>query len=216
MQRHCQKTSINKYVIFQWKINLYEFLWLYFGLLSAPKIFLRLMKIPITNTNLEKTLHQDLNLPRQYAFNSSHPIKAFNGSEYFNIYYICWISYLTSVLNPELILELLGLVVNSQYMTSILTKEKILKIQEQCKEILRAPLTAIRTLSKLINRLASTALENLLASLQYRALQHDQIQGMLSKYSLEEKVTLLEQMKYNGKSLITPPAQIIIRSMPLA
>ena len=174
------------------------------------------MKIPITNTNLEKTLHQDLNLPRQYAFNSSHPKKAFNGSEYFNIYYICWISYLTSVLNPELILELLGLVVNSQYMTSILTKEKILKIQEQCKEILRAPLSAIRTLSKLINRLASTALENLLVSLQYRALQHDQIQGMLSKYSLEEKVTLLEQMKYNGKSLITPPAQIIIRSMPLA
>ena len=39
--------------------------------MSAPKIFLRLMKIPIINTNLEKTFHQDLNLPRQYAFNSS-------------------------------------------------------------------------------------------------------------------------------------------------
>ena len=31
------------------------------------------------------TLHQDHNLPRQYAFNGNYPKGAFNGSEYSNL-----------------------------------------------------------------------------------------------------------------------------------
>ena len=121
-------------------------------------------------------------------------------------------------------MELLGGVINSQDMTLSLPKDKILKIQEQCKEILSETLTSIRTLSKLINRLGSTAVAILPALLQYRALKHNQIQGILPKNFLEEKVTLLYQVKrklnwwiqnlnlYNGKSLITPLARIIISS----
>ena len=37
-----------KYVRFQWKGNLYQFLCLYFGLGPAPRIFTKLLKIPIS------------------------------------------------------------------------------------------------------------------------------------------------------------------------
>ena len=95
-----------------------------------------------------------------------------------------------SILNPTSTLEFLGVVVNSQDMTLSLPTEKILKIQQQCKEILSLKLTSIRALSKLSGRLASKATAILPATLQYKALQHNQIQGMLSKNSLEDKLTL--------------------------
>ena len=38
----------HKYVRFQWKGNLYQFSWLCFGLGPAPRIFTKLLKIPIS------------------------------------------------------------------------------------------------------------------------------------------------------------------------
>ena len=84
---------------------------------------------------------------------------------------------------------------------------------------LSQPSTSIRTLSKLIDRLASTAAAILPAQLQHRPLQQ-QIHGRLSKNSLEEKVTLSDQEKRelnwcipnlnpnNEKFLITSPSQV--------
>ena len=46
----CNTTSkkLQKYVKLQRKVNLYEFLCPFFGLFSAPRIFTKLMKIPIS------------------------------------------------------------------------------------------------------------------------------------------------------------------------
>ena len=82
--------------------------------------------------------------------------------------------------------------VNPQDVTLSLPKQKILKNQEQCKEILSQPSTSFRTL---IDRLASTPVAIVPAPLQRRVLQHNQIQEMLSKNYLQEKVTLSDQAK---------------------
>ena len=37
-----------KYVRFQWKGSLYKFLWLCFSLSSAPRVYTKLMKVPIS------------------------------------------------------------------------------------------------------------------------------------------------------------------------
>ena len=145
-----------------------------------------------SNCSHEKTLHQDHNLLRQYAFDRSHPKGVFNGLGTL-IYLLQSLGFLIniqiSVFNPTLTLEFLGVVKNSQDMTLIPPKEKILKTQKYCEEILSQPLTSIRTLSKLIGRLTSTAAVILPAPLQHKPLQHDQIHGTLPKSSLEEKVT---------------------------
>ena len=74
-----------------------------------------------------------------------------------------------SVLTPTSISEFLGFVGNSQGMTLIPPKVKILKNQKHCKEILIQPTTSIRTLSKLINKEAAICA----APMQHRPLQHD-------------------------------------------
>ena len=68
------------------------------------------------------------------------------------------------------------------------------KDKNQCKEFLKKSLVTARELSKLIGRLSSTALAFLPAPLQYRTLQHEQIQGMISKSSLEGQLSLSKQV----------------------
>ena len=143
----------------------------------------------------EKTLHQDSNSRRRYAFDGIHPKGAFNGLGYSNT--------LTAEFGfrnqhskvstePKSTLEFLGIVVNSQDMTLSLPKKKTLKIQEHCKEVLNQTLTSVTTL---IDRLACTVVAILPEPLQQTAFQRNQPQGMLSKNSLKEKVILSDQEK---------------------
>ena len=81
---------------------------------------------------------------------------------------------------------------NSQDMTLSLPKKKILKILKHCKEVLSQTLTSVTTL---IDRLACTVVAILPGPLQQTAFQRNQPQGMLSKNSLKEKVTLSDQEK---------------------
>lgn len=95
-------------------------------------------------------------------------------------------------IEPKSTLELLGIVVNSQDMTLSLPKKKILKILKHCKEVLSQTLASVTTL---IDRLACTVVAILPGPLQQTAFQRNQPQGMLSKNSLKEKVTLSDQEK---------------------
>ena len=100
-----------------------------------------------------------------------------------------------SILDPTSTLEFLTVLGESQNMTLSLPQEKVEKIKNQCKEFLKESLVTARELSKLIGRLSSTALAVLPAPLQYRTLQHEQIQGMISKSSLEGQLSLSKQVR---------------------
>ena len=103
------------------------------------------------------------------------------------------------------------MIVDSGEMTSSFPNEKLLKVQN-------------RELSKLIGRLLSTTIAVLPAPLQYCHLQHQQIQKLISCNPFEERVAIsMEARKEllwweenltlrNGRSLISPPFQIIISS----
>ena len=63
-----------------------------------------------------------------------------------------------SYLEPTSTLEFLGVIVDSGEMTLTLPKEKLLKVQNRCQEILENEKVTVRELSKLIRRLSSTAI----------------------------------------------------------
>ena len=126
-----------------------------------------------------------------------------------------------SYLEPTSTLEFLGVIVDSGEMTLNLPKEKLLKVQNHCQEILEKGKVTVRKLSKLIRRLSSTAIAILPAPLHYRHLQHQQIQKLICHNSFQEKVEILVQARKellwwkenltlcNGRSLISPSPQII-------
>ena len=60
-------------------------------------------------------------------------------------------------------------------MTITLPQEKKDQIEKQCQDFLRRSSVSIRELTQLNGRLASTAIAVLPASLQYRAMQQQQI-----------------------------------------
>ena len=129
-----------------------------------------------------------------------------------------------SYIEPTSTLEFLGVIVDSGEMTLNLPKEKLLKVQNHCQEILEKGKVTVRKLSKLIGRLSSTAIAILPAPLHYRHLQHQQIQKLICHNSFEEKVEISVEARKellwwkenltlcNGRSLISSPPQIIISS----
>ena len=129
-----------------------------------------------------------------------------------------------SYLQPTSTLEFLGVIVDFGEMTLSLPKEKRLKVQNHCQDILEKGKVTVRELSKLIGRLSSTTIAVLLAPLHYRHLQHQQIHKLICHNSFEEKVIISVETRNellwwkenltlcSGRSLISPQPQIIIRS----
>ena len=144
-----------KYVRFQWKGKLYEFSCLCFGLSSAPRLFTKLMKMPISvlkklciriMTYLDDMLLKGATL-KELITAPDTPICLLQS-----------LGFLINIRKPiETHIEFLGLPVNFQDMTFSLPKEKNLKIQGTYKET--QPSTSIRTLIKLQAQLQYKALE---------------------------------------------------------
>ena len=141
---------------------------------------------------IAETLYKDYIISRRYALDGSFSRGTTNYSGYVDIPASeLWIfsQHAKATLDPTSTLEFLGVLVGSQNMTLYLPQEKVEKTKTQCKELLETSLATFRELNTLIGRLSSTAVALLLVTLQYRALQHQQIQGMISKYFLEVQVS---------------------------
>ena len=85
------------------------------------------------------------------------------------------------------------MIVNSGEMS--LPKEKLLKVQNHCQEILEKGKITVRKLSKLIGRLSSTAIAVLPAPIHYRHLQHQQIQKLICHNPFQEKVAISVEVR---------------------
>ena len=71
------------------------------------------------------------------------------------------------------------MIVDPAEMTLSLFKEKLLKVQNYCQEILEKGKVTVTELSKLIARLLSTTITVLPAPFEYGHLQHQQIQKLI-------------------------------------
>ena len=168
-----------KYVRFQWKGLLYEFCCLCFGLSPAPLVFTKLLKVPISL--LRKPSVKIIYLDDMLLMASSlEDLLMARDTLIFIIQHLGFlINIKKSYLEPTPTLEFLGVIVDSGEMTLSLPKEKLLKVQNHCQEILEKEKVTVRELRRLIGRLLSTAIVVLSAPLHFRHLQHQQIQKLI-------------------------------------
>ena len=134
------------------------------------------------------------------------------------------INWKKSVLTPVQEIEFLGLKINSVNLEISLTEEKIQKVKTKCQNLLTEPAPSIAELTTAIGLLTSTIQAVLPARLQCWYLQLQQLSSLKESNSYQQKIDLNHQSKtgllwwitnldlYNDRSLIQPPAQVLIHT----
>ena len=92
-----------------------------------------------------------------------------------------------SQLTPVKEIEFSGLAINSVNMTLALPQEKVLYIQNKCKQLIASPKTTIMELTKLLGKLLFTSQAELLERIQCRYLQQQKIQAVRETNSYQTK-----------------------------
>ena len=106
-----------------------------------------------------------------------------------------------SVISPQRTVEYLGFIVDSEDMTLMLPRQKILKIQQACKDLLNRHKTSVREVAKIVGQLVAAARAVLPAPLHYRQLQMAQTSALLKnqqRYSAQMILSKRAEKSYNG------------------
>ena len=171
--------SSRKFVRFAWSGNLYEFLCLCFGLGPAPRIFSKLLKVPIAllrRLNIRLVIYLDDIL---LMGRTLEEILMSRDTLIFLLQHLGFVINLKkSVLKPSQQMEFLGLKIDTHTMTLALTEEKMKKVILKCQNLLSHPQTTVLELTKLVGLMSSTVQAVLPARLQLRYLQQQQIQSL--------------------------------------
>ena len=134
------------------------------------------------------------------------------------------INFKKCVLEPTQEIEFLSMIVNSKTLTLSFSQEKVPKIKSQCLEVYRAQEITLLERTRLLGALTSTIQAILPARLQFRYLQHQQIETLKRSVSYMATVTLNAMVKKelawwiknlelsNGRAIIHPPSQILMQA----
>ena len=181
---------------FLWSGKLYEFLCLCFGLGPAPRIFTKLLKIPVSvlrRLNILIIIYLDDMLLIGHTIEETLMAR---DTVIFLLQQLGFVLNLKkSVLTPTQRIEFLGVTVDSLIMTLSLPKKKVSKVQKQCQELLQKTQVSILELTKLIGLLSSTIQAVLPAQINFRYLQQQQIQALKTQGSYCKKVILNRHSK---------------------
>ena len=125
-----------KYVRFQWEGRIYEFLSLCFGLGPAPRIFTKLLKVPISllrRLNTRIIIYSDDVL---IMCQSQGELVVAQETLIFLLQHLGFvINQKKSLLTPVQEIEFLGMEINSVSMTLTLPQEKVNKLLQQYQEV---------------------------------------------------------------------------------
>jgi len=216
----------SKLITFQWKTKVYQCLCLCFGLGPTPKVFTKLMKVPIAllrKLDIRLIIFLDNIL---IMVSTKEDILMAKDTLVFllqNLGFI--INSKKSVFNPTQTLQFLGMEINSVEMILSFPLDEKETIVSQCQGMLSREVINIRELTQLLGRLTASAMAILPAPLQYQAMQRQQIwelsrqdKGFESKIKLSSET--VEEIRWwiqnlhlnNGKCLLTGPPQAVITS----
>ena len=143
-----------RFVRFQWSGDIYQFLYLCFGLGPPPKNFTKLLKVLLAllrwiNIRIIIYLANILLMGRTLL-----EILMARVTLIFLLQHLGFVINLKkSFLHPVKQIEFLDLVINADKMTYALSKEKLKHVSQQCQEISKQPKTSVLNLTKLISLL---------------------------------------------------------------
>ena len=176
-----------KLVRFRWNGNQYEYLSLVFGLGPAPRVFTKILKVPMTllrNLNFRIIIFIDDML---IMGKSLKEIEMARDTTLFllqNLGFV--INWEKSALTPSKTIEFLGIRINSSNMTFAIPEKKTQSILQLCQETLDKPQISLRKLARIVGKLMSTAQAFTPAPIQVRFLQN-LLRRNLSSESYETK-----------------------------
>ena len=163
-----------KYLRFWWDGQLYQFTCLPNGLSSAPRLFTKILKPPLTSLHKEGHIVSgyldDLCLQgstyEECITNVIDTIKLLEELGFV-------VHSLKSVLIPSQEIEILGFVINTVSMTVELTLDKKESLSNNCKALLSTPVVLIRELAQVIGKIVSSFPGVMHGPLYYRYLERD-------------------------------------------
>ena len=214
-----------KFVRFKWEGNLYEFVCLTFGIGPAPRIFSRLLKVPISlirKLKIRIVIYID-DMLVMAATLSEKEIARDTVIQIFQALGFV-INFAKSDLTPKQIMEFLGIIVNSIEMTFSIPQAKIEKLTKISLEMLEKGEPSVRELSSIIGKLRATAPAFTHAPLQVRYLQLALIEAQHQGKTYAKTVKLNEKARLelqwwpenmeilNGKPINIQPPDLTISS----
>ena len=147
-----------KFVRFQWGKKIYQFLCLCFGLGPAPRLFTKLMKVPMTllrRLNIRLIIYLDDIL---IMGSSTEEVLMARDTVIYLLEALGFvINWAKSVLEPSQKMEFLGIMIDSMEMTMLLTEEKITQLTKLCQNTLSAGKIPVKKMGSLLGKLVSTA-----------------------------------------------------------
>ena len=183
--------NLRKFVRFQWNGTLYEFMCLCFGLGLAPRLFTKLLKIPISlliKINIRVIIYLDDMLILSHTIREAHMSRDTVIYLLQNLGFI--INVKKSILHPCQKIEFLGMEIDSIKMTLSLTPEKVQKVVKTCQNLLRSHSTTLLELTRVLGLLSSTIQAVEPAKIQLRFLQQQQIVCLRKKMNYQSVITL--------------------------
>ena len=147
-----------------------------FGLAPAPKVFTKLLKIPIAllrRINIRIIVYLDDILLMGRTLQEIMTARDILIFLLQNLGFV--INLKKSILQPVKQLEFLGLQINTEEMTLSLSEEKLTHIIQQCQEVYSQPRTSVLSLTKLIGLLSSRVQTIFPGKIQFGFLQQEQI-----------------------------------------
>ena len=200
-----------KFVRFQWKGTLYEFICLCFGLGPAPRVFTKLLKIPISllrKINIRVIIYLDDMLILSHTIREAHMSR--------DMGFI--INIKKSILHPCQKIKFLGMETDSIKMTLSLTPEKVQKVVKTCQNLLRSHSTTLVEFTRVVGLLSST----IQAVEPAKIIQQQQIVCLREKNELSvsnntksrtELTWWIENLRFcNGRTFSQLNPQVIIQT----
>ena len=215
--------NYRKYTRFRWEGTLYEFLCLTFGIGPAPRIFTKVLKVPISllrKLNIRIVIYIDDLLV--FGATLEEVEQARDSVIYLlkNLGFV--INYKKSILTPTQIIEFLGVLIDSLKMTMSIPLKKANKLKALCQHTLMVKTITVKELSSVIGKLNATSPAFTHAQLQIRYLQRALIKAETTTYKdkvylnkkarLELKWWLKNIHLMNGKPITINPPDMTIAS----
>ncbi|XP_070573977.1 uncharacterized protein [Ptychodera flava] len=223
--KYTGQSDTSKYLKFQWRQKMYQFLCLTFGLASAPRIFTKLMKPVIAilrRLGIRLIIYLDdirlMNQSKELLLQDRDTLLFLLQQLGFGI------NWKKSFLTPSQEIEFLGFLINSVTMRMMLPENKITQLVDHCMELSHKAQITVRELAKVIGKMTASMAAIFPALLHCRYLQMTKTRSLIHNQSYESLVTLPQECReelqwwchhlkeFNRRTIICPYPDLIITS----
>ena len=188
------RQTMGRLARFSWRGNLYQCLTLMFGMAPAPRLFTKLMKVPMS---VLRRLHIRLVIYIDDMLLMAQTMEEVLMARDTAIYLLqslgLTINWDKSILQPCKEMRYLGVIVNSTEMTFQVPTDKVSQLTNMCEKVLRPNYRlSLRKLAKIMGKLQATAQAFSPAPLQLRNMQR-LLRNKLNRSRSYESLTKLDQ-----------------------